>query len=120
MDAACSLRKLLDAVSRVRARQIDEEVVSLARRNFLRQTGQMLALPLAASLGADQLIELLRPKRTIFLPPPPPVWAVPSLGGYFYSRQLADVLLMNIQPIARFREGSGKPIANLTWNVHAS
>lgn len=29
------------------------------------------------------------------------VWAVNSLGGYFYSRQLSNVLRMNVQPLTK-------------------
>jgi hypothetical protein len=111
------LHKLLDAISRCRAQEIDEEVVSLARRNFLRRASSTLALPLVAPLLADQLIELLQPSKTIFLPPAPSVWAVKSLGGFFYSRQLSDVITMNIQPLTRFRQSSDAP-SKLTWNVH--
>lgn len=32
------------------------------------------------------------------------VWAVSSLGGYFYSRQLSNVLRMNVQPLVKFRQ----------------
>jgi N4-gp56 family major capsid protein len=32
------------------------------------------------------------------------VWAVNSLGGFFYSRQLSNVLRMNVQPLVKFRQ----------------
>ena len=32
------------------------------------------------------------------------VWAVNSLGGYLYSRQLSNVLRMNVQPLVKFRQ----------------
>src|SRR5579859_1544352 len=32
------------------------------------------------------------------------VWAVNTLGGYFYSRQLSNVLRMNVQPLVKFRQ----------------
>ncbi len=32
------------------------------------------------------------------------VWAVNSLGGYFYSRQLSNVLRMTVQPLVKFRQ----------------
>ena len=32
------------------------------------------------------------------------VWAVSSLGGYLYSRQLSNVLRMNVQPLVKFRQ----------------
>lgn len=32
------------------------------------------------------------------------VWAVNSLGGYFYSRQLSNVLRMAVQPLVKFRQ----------------
>ena len=32
------------------------------------------------------------------------VWAVNSLGGYMYSRQLSNVLRMNVQPLVKFRQ----------------
>src|ERR1700758_1838385 len=32
------------------------------------------------------------------------VWAVNSLGGSFYSRQLSNVLRMNVQPLVKFRQ----------------
>lgn len=32
------------------------------------------------------------------------VWAVNSLGGYMYSRQLSRVLRMNVQPLVKFRQ----------------
>lgn len=119
------LHKLRDAIARCRAQEIDAEVVSLARRNFLRRTGATLALPLIAPLVADQLIELLQPARTIFLPPTPQVgvWAVDSLGGYFYSRGLSKVLEMSVQPLVRFRQLQ-EPIKfeakrdRTAWNVY--
>lgn len=114
------LHKLLDAISRCRAQEIDEEVVSLARRSFLRRASSTLALPLVAPLAADQLIELLQPSSTIFLPPAPSVWAVNSLvGGIFYSRQLSEYLTMSIQPLIRFRQSPGVVTRKLTWDVYA-
>ena len=32
------------------------------------------------------------------------VWAVNSLGGYMYSRQLSNVLRMAVQPLVKFRQ----------------
>lgn len=32
------------------------------------------------------------------------VWAVNSLGGYLYSRQLSNVLRMSVQPLVKFRQ----------------
>jgi len=32
------------------------------------------------------------------------VWAVSSLGGYMYSRQLSNVLRANVQPLVKFRQ----------------
>jgi len=32
------------------------------------------------------------------------VWAVSSLGGYLYSRQLSNVLRANVQPLVKFRQ----------------
>lgn len=32
------------------------------------------------------------------------LWAVNSLGGYMYSRQLSNVLRMNVQPLVKFRQ----------------
>jgi N4-gp56 family major capsid protein len=32
------------------------------------------------------------------------VWAVNSLGGFMYSRQLSNVLRMNVQPLVKFRQ----------------
>ena len=32
------------------------------------------------------------------------VWAVSSLGGYLYSRQLSNVLRMTVQPLVKFRQ----------------
>lgn len=32
------------------------------------------------------------------------VWAVNSLGGYLYSRQLSNVLRMTVQPLVKFRQ----------------
>jgi N4-gp56 family major capsid protein len=32
------------------------------------------------------------------------VWAVNSLGGYMYSRQLSNVLRANVQPLVKFRQ----------------
>jgi N4-gp56 family major capsid protein len=32
------------------------------------------------------------------------VWAVNSLGGYLYSRQLSNVLRMQVQPLVKFRQ----------------
>lgn len=34
------------------------------------------------------------------------VWAVNSLGGYMYSRQLSNVLRMAVQPLVKFRQFS--------------
>src|SRR3974390_1611581 len=34
------------------------------------------------------------------------VWAVSSLGGYLYSRQLSNVLRMAVQPLVKFRQFS--------------
>ncbi len=116
--------KLLDAIARCRAQEIDEEVVSLARRNFLQRAGSTLALPLVAPFVADRLIDLLQPASTILLPPAPQVWAVDSLGGYFYSRELSKVLTMSVQPLVRFRQHAQeikfdvKP-DRLAWNVYA-
>lgn len=31
------------------------------------------------------------------------VWAVNSLGGFFYSRQLSNVLRGAVQPLTKFR-----------------
>jgi hypothetical protein len=32
------------------------------------------------------------------------VWAVNSLGGFMYSRQLSNVLRMAVQPLVKFRQ----------------
>ena len=32
------------------------------------------------------------------------VWAVNSLGGYMYARQLSNILRMNVQPLVKFRQ----------------
>jgi len=32
------------------------------------------------------------------------VWSVNTLGGYFYARQLSNVLRMNVQPLVKFRQ----------------
>jgi hypothetical protein len=118
------LHRLLDAIARCKAYEIDEHVISLARRNFLRRAGATLALPAVVPLLADNLIELLQPAGTIFLPPAPQVWAVESLGGYFYSRGLAEVLTMQVEPLVRFRQLQ-KPTKfrvkpdRMTWNVYA-
>ncbi len=32
------------------------------------------------------------------------IWAVSSQGGYLYSRQLSNVLRMNVQPLVKFRQ----------------
>lgn len=54
------------------------------------------------------------------------VWAVNTLGGYFYSRQLSNVLRMNVQPLTKFRQFAdvhdaaqqGKRKGNtFTWDV---
>ena len=54
------------------------------------------------------------------------VWAVNTLGGYFYSRQLSNVLRMNVQPLTKFRQFAdvhdaaqqGKKKGNtFTWDV---
>ena len=34
------------------------------------------------------------------------VWAVNSLGGYMYSRQLSNILRMAVQPLVKFRQFS--------------
>lgn len=56
------------------------------------------------------------------------VWALNSLGGYFYSRQLSNVLRMNVQPLVKFRQFAdvhdasqqGKKKGDLfTWDVVA-
>ena len=54
------------------------------------------------------------------------VWAVNSLGGYMYSRQLSNVLRMAVQPLVKFRQFAdvrdasqqGKKKGDLfTWDV---
>ena len=54
------------------------------------------------------------------------VWAVNSLGGYMYSRQLSNVLRMAVQPLVKFRQFSdvrdasqqGKKKGDVyTWDV---
>lgn len=54
------------------------------------------------------------------------VWAVNSLGGYLYSRQLSNVLRMAVQPLVKFRQFSdvrdasqqGKKKGDIfTWDV---
>jgi len=54
------------------------------------------------------------------------VWAVNSLGGYMYSRQLSNVLRMAVQPLTKFRQFSdvkdasqqGKKKGDIfTWDV---
>lgn len=56
------------------------------------------------------------------------VWALNSLGGYFYSRQLSNVLRMNVQPLVKFRQFAdvhdasqqGKKKGDIfTWDVVA-
>ena len=32
------------------------------------------------------------------------VWAISSLGGYFYSRQLSNVMRAAVQPLVKFRQ----------------
>jgi len=34
------------------------------------------------------------------------VWSINSLGGYFYSRQLSNVLRMTVQPLTKLTLGS--------------
>ena len=38
------------------------------------------------------------------------IWAVNSLGGYMYSRQLSNVLRANVQPLVKFRQKEGRPV----------
>jgi N4-gp56 family major capsid protein len=54
------------------------------------------------------------------------IWAVNSLGGYMYSRQLSNVLRANVQPLVKFRQFAdvhdisqqGKKKGDLfTWDV---
>ena len=54
------------------------------------------------------------------------VWAVNSLGGYMYSRQLSNVLRNTVQPLVKFRQFSdvrdasqqGKKMGDIfTWDV---
>lgn len=56
------------------------------------------------------------------------VWAVNSLGGYLYSRQLSNVLRMAVQPLVKFRQFSDVRDASqqgrkkgdiFTWDVFA-
>ena len=56
------------------------------------------------------------------------VWAVNSLGGYLYSRQLSNVLRMAVQPLVKFRQFSDvhhisqqskKKGYTFTWDVVA-
>jgi N4-gp56 family major capsid protein len=56
------------------------------------------------------------------------VWAVNSLGGYMYSRQLSNVLRMAVQPMVKFRQfcdvrdasQQGKKKGDIfTWDVFA-
>ena len=79
------------------------------RRGFLK-----FLLPTAGALAVapELLAEIWTPKRTIFLPPragwPSSVWACQQLnGGFMYSRELADKLKMDIQPLVRFRGEPG-------------
>jgi hypothetical protein len=68
------------------------------RRGFL----QRLALVPIAGIMTDDLFELLQPRATIILPPvtgwpvASQVWSVNSLGGYFYSRALSQVLRQSL------------------------
>lgn len=117
------LSALRNLIARFRADDIDDELVSIARREFLKRTGAVLALPIVAPIVADQLLELLPSPRILVvrdlsaLP-----WRVNTLGGYFYSRQLSKVLRANIQPLVRFRQfadnrGLCRP-GKLTWDVY--
>lgn len=54
------------------------------------------------------------------------IWAVNSLGGFMYSRQLSNVLRMAVQPLVKFRQFAdvrdasqqGKKKGDLfTWDV---
>ena len=56
------------------------------------------------------------------------VWAVNSLRGYMYSRQLSNVLRMNVQPLVKFRQFADVRDASqqgrkkgdvFTWDVFA-
>jgi hypothetical protein len=106
------------------------------RRSFLKF---LLPTSGAAVVAPELLAEIWTPKRTIFLPPrggwlsalftgetgryeniriAEQPWAVRGAdGGYMYSRELADTLRMNIQPIVRFRDGAGVVPDRLTWDV---
>jgi hypothetical protein len=52
------------------------------------------------------------------------VYAVPSAGGNFYGNQLSDVLRMNVQPLAKFRQFTDARMAvgkhrgqTFTWDI---
>ncbi len=101
------------------------DYAAMNRRGFLK-----LLLPAAgaAAIAPDLLFEIWTPKRTIFLPPPGgwslrstgQVWKIDELGGYFYSRQLSQVLRQTIQPIIRFRQFTNSPTGFVvpdSWDV---
>jgi hypothetical protein len=118
-------QKLRSLISQWRAEDIDEQVGKLlpvessllfTRRRFLQTVvPAALVMPVLAE-------ELLHPGRAIFLPSnsiildeginsvpffgaeATNVWRVNSLGGYLYSRQLSNVLRMNVQPLTKFRQ----------------
>lgn len=70
-------------------------------------------------LAPVELIEALSPTR-IFLPPACG-WAVNSLGGVLYSRQLSNILRASVVPLARFREFAPGIVASrpLLWDVYS-
>jgi N4-gp56 family major capsid protein len=56
------------------------------------------------------------------------LWGVNSLGGYMYSRQLSDILRMQVQPLTKFRQfcdvkdssQQGKKKGDIfTWDVYS-
>lgn len=89
------------------------------RRGFIK-----LLLPAvgAVAVAPELIAEIWTPRRTIFLPPPGGwslVWRDKTLGGYFYSQKLSNVLRMNVQPLVRFRQGGLVVPEKFTWDVYS-
>ena len=97
------------------------------RRGFLRS---ILPVAAGAVVAPTVLDEIWVPTRKIFLPPAGgwvssvsagQVWSVNTLGGFFYSRQLAAVLREQLTPLIRFREFGELPKIDPehTWDVYS-
>jgi|SRR6202789_2235916 len=79
----------------------------------------LLAGAAAGVAVSDELLELLTPTRSIFLPPAGgwiatgkgagQVWNVSQLGGYFYAQKLSEILRQQCVPLIKFTQFVERP-----------